>query len=127
MWATLGVTGSTGQRAFPEVSPTTGGSICSIPILISDDLLAGTVLLADASGLAAASGDITLDQYREASVQLDTAPDSSQTASTNLVNLWQNNLQAIVVERAFCAVRLRSDAVALVNIASSYQGGFSPP
>jgi hypothetical protein len=37
------------------------------------------------------------------------------SASTNFTSLWQMNLAAIVVERFFCAVKLRADAVALAS------------
>ena len=37
------------------------------------------------------------------------------------------NLTAIVVERFFIAVRLRSDAVAVCSNSNSYQSGNSPP
>jgi HK97 family phage major capsid protein len=126
MWSTLGVTGTTGQRAFPEMGPM-GGSICGIPVLVSDGLLAGTVMLVDASGIGAGSADLALFENREGALQMDSAPDSPPTASTNLVSLWQSNLVGLMVERWFVAVKLRSDAVALVNNSGSYQTGFSPP
>ena len=126
MWSTLGVTGTTGQRAFPEMTPM-GGSIAGVPVLISDSMLTGNVMLVDASGLGAGSSDLALSEIREGVVQMDSAPDSPPTASTNLVSLWQNNLTGILVERWMVNVKLRSDAVALVNNSGSYQGGFSPP
>ena len=115
-----------GVSAFPDLTPT-GGSINGITVLVSDGVTTGQVILADASGIAAASGDVTLNEFSEGSVQLDTTPDSPPLASTNFISLWQNNLTAIVVERFFLAARLRSDACATLTNANSYQSGNSPP
>ena len=115
-----------GVSAFPDLTPQ-GGSINGITVLVSDGVTVGNVLLADASGIAAGSGDVTLNEFREGMVQLDTAPDSPPSASTNFVSLWQLNLSALVVERFFVAARLRSDAVAVCNNSNSYQSGNSPP
>ena len=115
-----------GVSAFPDLTPQ-GGSINGITVLVSDGVTVGNVLLADASGIAAGSGDVTLNEFREGMVQLDTAPDSPPSASTNFVSLWQLNLSALVVERFFVAARLRPDAVAVCNNSNSYQSGNSPP
>ena len=94
------LTDQKGVSAFPNLTPT-GGSINGIPVLVSDGVLTGNVILIDATGIAAASGDVTLNEFREGSVQLDTSPDSPPSAATNFISLWQNNLSAIVVERSF--------------------------
>jgi hypothetical protein len=64
---------------------------------------------------------------REGSIYPDSAPDSPPLASTNVLNLWQLNQIALVVERWWGAVKLRSTAVAAISNANSYVGGFSPP
>ena len=115
-----------GVSAFPDLTPQ-GGSINGITVLVSDGVTAGKVVLADASGIAAGSGDVTLNEFREGMVQLDTSPDSPPSASTNFVSLWQLNLSALVVERFFVAARLRADAVAVCSNSNSYQSGNSPP
>ena len=125
MWSML-TSGAKGDSAFPELGPL-GGEINSIPVLVSDGLSTGQVVLVDASGIAAASGDIGLSEMREGSVVLDTAPDSPPTASTAFISLWQMNMRAVVCERFFVAVRLRSDACATLTNSNSYQGGSSPP
>ena len=112
--------------AFPNLTPVSG-SINGITVLTSDSVSTGNVILADASGIAAASGDIALNEFREGTVQLESVPDSPTSASTNYISLWQLNLTAIMVERFIVAVRLRSDAVALCNNANSYGSGNSPP
>lgn len=124
MWSML--TDQHGVSAFPNLTPL-GGSINGITVLVSDAVTAGQVILADASGIAAASGDVTLNEYREGMFQGESAPDSPITASTSFQSLWAMNFTAIVVERFFLAVRLRSDAVALTSNSTSYQGGNSPP
>ena len=83
MWSML--TDSKGVSAFPDLGPL-GGSINQIPVLVSEGVTAGNVVLVDASGIAAASGDLLLNEFREGMMQLDTAPDSPPSASTNFVS-----------------------------------------
>jgi HK97 family phage major capsid protein len=73
MWSML--TDSKGVSAFPDLGPL-GGSINQIPVLVSEGVTAGNVVLVDASGIAAASGDLVLNEFREGMMQLDTTPDS---------------------------------------------------
>jgi hypothetical protein len=73
MWSML--TDSKGVSAFPNLGPL-GGSINQIPVLVSEGVTAGNVVLVDASGIAAASGDLVLNEFREGMMQLDTTPDS---------------------------------------------------
>lgn len=123
-WSML--TDQKGVSAFEDLTPT-GGEINGIRVIPSDGVSAGTVVLADASGIAAAAGEVMLEQFKEGLFQFDSAPDSPPTASTNLTALWQNNLVAVRTERYFCAVKLRSDAVAACINGNSYQSGNSPP
>ena len=68
---------------------------------------ADEVLLAD-------DGQVTIDASREASLQMESAPDSPPTATTVLTSLWQHNMVAIKAER-FINWRLRrNNAVAYV-------------
>jgi hypothetical protein len=120
------LTDQKGVSAFPDLTPL-GGSINGITVLVSDAVTAGQVILADASGIAAASGDIGLQEFTEGSLQFDSAPDSPPSASTNIVSLWQMNFVGIRVERYFVAARLRSDAVAVASNSNSYGSGNSPP
>jgi hypothetical protein len=48
---------------------------------------------------------------REGSIYPVSSPDSPPLASTNVLNLWQLNQIALVVERWWGAVKLRSSAV----------------
>jgi hypothetical protein len=115
-----------GVSAFPDLGPM-GGSINGIPVLVSDGISAGLVVLVDAASCAAASGELILSEVEEALLQMDSAPDSPPTASTSMQSLWQMNLSAIRLERYLICVRLRDTAVAVVSNANSYGSGNSPP
>lgn len=123
-WSML--TDSKGLSAFPTLSPT-GGTVNGVIVIASDGVPTGQVILADASGIAASPGEMILQQFSEGSFQADSSPDSPQTAATNLISLWQLNLTAVVIERFLCAVKLRSDAVAVCFNSGSYSSGNSPP
>lgn len=102
-----------GIASFPDLGPT-GGSIQQIPVLVSDGVISGQVILLDASGIAAAPGEVTLQKIREGIIIADAAPDSPVTGSTIIQSLWQLN-QTAIAERFFAAVKLRSDAVAYAS------------
>jgi hypothetical protein len=104
-----------------------GGTILGIPVIASDAVTAGQVVLFDASGIAAGSDTVVLSTMGEGTIMPDTAPDSPQVAGTNVVSLWQSDLSALVVERWWGAEKLRSTSVAAVSNSNSYQQGFSPP
>jgi hypothetical protein len=55
--------------------------------------------LVDAASVAVSVEAVRIDASSQASVQMDTSPDSPSTASTNLVSLWQSDLRALLVER----------------------------
>jgi HK97 family phage prohead protease len=114
-----------GQAEFPSVN-IDGGSLLGIPIVASNNIpsttgspsegypliiaLAPEILLAD-------DGAVTIDVSREASLQMDTAPDSPPTASTVTVSLWQQNLIAVKAERFINWKLRRSTAVAYIQSA----------
>jgi len=89
-----------------ENIPATGGSPADgYPLIF---LVADEVLLAD-------DGQVTIDVSREASLNMDSAPDSPPTASTNMISLWQLNQMAIKAERFINWARRRSSAVAWIQ------------
>jgi hypothetical protein len=57
----------------------------------------------------------------EASVQLDSAPDSPPSASTTTVSLWQENLFGLKAERFFAAEKITSTGVAVLT-GATYTG-----
>ena len=67
-------------------------------------------------------GQVTIDASREASLQMECAPDSPPTGSTVLISLWQQNAVAIKAER-FINWRLRrANAVGLHLRSAVYTG-----
>jgi hypothetical protein len=106
--------------AFSQVGPL-GGRVANVDVLVSDGLPAGTILLADAFQFGAASSRIELDTSSEATIQLDTAPDSPPTGTTTLTSLWQSNSVEIRATRYWAAERLRNNAACqIINV--SYGG-----
>ena len=80
---------SDGVRAFPSVT-INGGDYAGATI-VPTDVLTGQLVAFDASQLAMSSQSIELDSSREATIQLDTAPDSPPTASTPVLSFFQMN------------------------------------
>ena len=126
MWAAMGATATNGAPAFESMTPQ-GGAILNIPVIASDAVTAGQVVLCDATGVAAGSDQILLSVVPDGTLIPNSAPDSPQTAATNVISLWQLNQTAILAERWWSAERLRSNCVAAVSNSNSYQQGFSPP
>jgi hypothetical protein len=122
--AALGDAAGSANSAFPDMTPR-GGVISGIEVIVSDSLSANQWILVDASAFAAASGDLILSPFRHTSIQMESSPDSPATSATNLLNLWQLNLTALVCERFFICERLRTSSVAVVQNAQ-YAFGFSP-
>jgi len=113
-----------GTPAFPAMSPL-GGEVSGIPAVTSDALTTtsagSSMLLVDASGIAADTATITLARSTVAALQSDTAP--SNNASAVWQSLWQQNMTALKAERYFAFKRLRDDAVAEVRGVDYSNGG----
>jgi hypothetical protein len=71
-------------------------------------MLPNQILLAD-------DGMVTLDASREASLQMDSAPDSPATASTVPISMFQQNMVALRAERYISWVKARSTSVAFIQ------------
>lgn len=112
-----------GQPEFPGVT-VNGGFLGGLPIITSQNdgivdggsptggrivlVKAGEVFLAD-------DGEVMLDVSREASLQMDTAPDDPVSASTKFVSLWQTNSVGIRAERFINWARRRTGAVQWIS------------
>jgi len=114
-WSVLS---ANGQSAFPNMTPQ-GGNVQGVQVVVSDAVVSGQVVLADASGIAAAAGEMALLDIGEGSIVADTLPTSPPSGSDVMMSLWQMNLAGILVERYFCAAKLRSDAVAVASNVSN--------
>ncbi len=100
-----------GSLSFPGMTPA-GGTIGGIPVLASDGVPAGTLVMVDAAQIAAGTGTVTLDEATQAAIQLDDAPADGPAP---LTSLWQLNLAAIKAERYFGFERLNDAAVAVLT------------
>jgi hypothetical protein len=67
--------------------------------IISTEAAGASVVVVDGSGIFVADGGVTFDVSREASVQMNDAPDNPATAATVPSSLWQLNLVGFKVER----------------------------
>jgi HK97 family phage major capsid protein len=112
-----------GQPEFPGISAQ-GGTFAGIPVITSENIPSTTgspdqgwpmILLKADEVLLADDGQVTIDSSREASLQMESAPDSPPTAATVLTSMWQHNMVAIKAER-FINWRLRrANAVAYIS------------
>jgi hypothetical protein len=109
-------TNAAGLLAFPKVNLATGGEVLpGIGLIITNALPAGAALMIDAGGLLLGDEGITLDNSRNASLQLETVPDNPTSGSTVLLNLWQRNMLALRAERSFAFSLGRANAVASLS------------
>lgn len=67
--------------------------------IVPTEAAGANVIVVDGSGIFVADGGVLIDVSREASLQLDSAPDNPPTAATVPSSLWQLNLVAYKVER----------------------------
>lgn len=89
------------------------GTLLGIPVIVSKNVPASLIVLADAAELVTADdGGVQIDSSNEATIQLDTAPTDPPT---NMVSLWQQNMTAIRVEQIITWFRRRAEAVATIT------------
>ncbi len=99
-----------GQPSFPGISMN-GGTFQGMPVVVSE-AVGNIVILANASDIMLADdGQVSIDASREASLQMDTAPDNPATATTVVVSLWQRNLIGIRAERYVNWLKARAASV----------------
>ena len=116
---------TTGDAAFPGMNYN-GGTIAGMTAVVSEGVPTSTIVCVDAQQVAAASDTINLDQSDQASIQLDTAPDSPPTASTNMYSFWPNNAVGLKAERVFGAQKLTTTGVAVLT-GANYLGDSPGP
>ena len=115
---------SLGQPVFPGISAE-GGTLVGYPVIASENLGMATggsptdggliIFLKASEIMLADDGQVVIDASNQASVQLDTAPDSPPSASTPLISLWQMNMTGVRAERWINWKKRRSTAVAYIQ------------
>jgi HK97 family phage major capsid protein/HK97 family phage prohead protease len=112
-----------GQQVFPGMTGQ-GGTLMGYPVVASENVpatggspadgypiifaLANEILYAD-------DGQTIIDASNQASVQMDTAPDSPPTGTTVLTSLWQMNMTGVRAERWVNWLKRRSTAVGYIQ------------
>lgn len=88
-----------GQPLFPNIGINGGSGPMGVSVVTSQSVGNNVILLSPPCILFADDGGVTIDVSREASVQMDSAPDNPALATTILTSLWQNNLVGLRAER----------------------------
>jgi len=123
------MTNSLGQREFPNITMN-GGELLGLPVITSENIpsTGGSptdgdpiIVVSAPDILLADDGQVTIDASREASLQMDTAPDSPATASTVMVSMFQQNQVAIRAERYINWAKRRSTAVSYISNAKYFE------
>lgn len=122
-----------GQPEFPGISinGASGGTFFNLPVVLSENVVAnpgsgspvtgdgGRIILAKANEIMLADdGEVMLDVSREASLQMDSSPDSPADGDTVLVSLWQHNMVGIRAERFINWKKRRAGAVQYIDSAN---------
>jgi HK97 family phage major capsid protein/HK97 family phage prohead protease len=119
------MTNALGQAEFPNID-VNGGRLGGLPVITSEALPATgssptdgypIILVKAPEIMLADDGEVSIDASREASLNMDSAPDSPISASTTLISLWQHNMIAIKAERWVSWQKRRADAVGFIQYA----------
>jgi hypothetical protein len=103
-------TGPSTSFSLPAMT-VNGGTIQGIRVVVTSAATADGILL-DASAIAADSDVVVADVVRNATLRMDDNPTSG---SYQIISLWQNNLQAMRVERFFGTAVLNSAGIAVIS------------
>jgi HK97 family phage major capsid protein/HK97 family phage prohead protease len=99
-----------GQAEFPGMSMN-GGTLLGLPVIVSQHVPSGVVVLAAASEIYLADdGQVMIDTSREATLMMDSAPTSVATRS-----MFQHNEIAIRAERYINWAKRRAAAVQYIS------------
>ena len=108
---------------YPTMT-TTGGTLLGFPVIASENIPSATgspiegypLILALGDEIMLADDGVTMiDASNQASIQMDSAPDSPVVASSIMVSLWQTNSTALRAERWITWKKRRSTAVAYID------------
>jgi HK97 family phage major capsid protein len=89
---------SDGSPQFPGIG-VNGGTWKGMTVIVSNTVTTNVIALQPAYILYADDGGVTIDTSTEASLQMDSAPDSPVLATTVMVSMFQMNAVAIRAER----------------------------
>lgn len=105
-----------GGFVFPEMTPM-GGRILGIDAVVTDGLLAGSIALLDATGIAGDSELITVEASDQTTIQMSDAPTMNSVTPTGVtaVSMYQTNSVALMATSWFGAWRFRDEAVAIMD------------
>ncbi len=112
-----------GQKEYPELN-VNGGNFEGFPVVTSQSIPATggsptdgypIILLNAGDILIADDGQVRIDASSEASLQMETAPDSPTSGTTTLISLWQQGLMGIKADRDINWVKRRSTAVGYIS------------
>lgn len=101
-----------GGLAFPGVALNGSGELLGAPLLATDAVALGSLVLVDAREVLADMGQVLLDVSTDAALELDTSPTDPPVDSTVLYSLFQHDARALRAEAFFAARRVRDTAVA---------------
>jgi len=101
---------SDGSPVFPGID-ITGGSYKGLKVITSSILGANVVALQPKLIMLADDGGVTIDASTEASLQMDSVPDSPALATTILVSMFQMNTVALRAERFITWKKANANAV----------------
>ena len=114
-----------GQLSFPTITPT-GGTLLGYPVVASENIPSTTgsptegypIIFAVAPEIMLADdGQVTIDASNQASIQMESTPDSPPTGSTLFQSLWQANMTALRAERYINWKKRRSTSVGYIQSA----------
>jgi len=117
---------SLGQQVFPTMNGIEGGTLLGYPVVTSENIPSSTgspvegspIIFAIAPEIMLADdGQVILDSSNQASVQLDTTPDSPPGASSPYISLWQMNMTGLRAERWINWKKRRSTVVQYITSA----------
>lgn len=121
---------SLGTKEYPEIN-FNGGMLEGFPVVTTTSVPATggsptdgypLILLNATDILIADDGQVRIDASAEATLQMDTAPDSPTTGSTNLLSLWQQGMVGIKADRDINWAKRRSTCVAFISNAKYTTG-----
>jgi HK97 family phage major capsid protein/HK97 family phage prohead protease len=99
-----------GQPEFPGMS-LSGGTLLGLPVIVSQHVPAGLIVLAAANEIYLASdGQVMVDASREATLEMSDTPSGTATRS-----MWQNNELAVRAELYANYKRRRNGAVQIIT------------